>query len=33
MEVLCGWSEKMLEYIAMAEKEPFNILQYIEENY
>lgn len=28
-----GWSEKMLEYIAMAEKEPFNILQEIKENY
>lgn len=28
-----GWSEKMLEYIAMAEKEPFNILQEIKEKY
>ena len=28
-----GWSEKMLEYISMAEKEPFNILQEIKEKY
>lgn len=28
-----GWTEKILEYISMAEKEPFNILQEIKEKY
>ncbi len=31
--LISGWSEKMLEYISMAEKEPFNILQEIKEKY
>lgn len=31
--LISGWTEKMLEYIAMAEKEPFNILQEIKEKY